>query len=329
MAADAAVDRRVALELCFVLRVALGEQDDAAAGIEIGERRQPGLADDRAEVAQHAARRLDRRLDRRRCLDLAVEEMAQHADAQAGGAARERRRRRRAGDRVEDQRAVLCGPRQGSGLGQCERHRHDAVARHQAARRLEARDAAERRRLADRAAGIRADAAGGKTCGDRRRSTAARAAGNARRVPRIARRRPRQVEGRPAIAELVKRMLAEDDGTRLLQPRDQRRVLRRNVILQQPRMRGRAHAGRRDRVLEAERHAVEATAPAGDGDRARRHLRRRACRFGSHSDVRIERGIEAGDAREHRLAPGERRQAAGSDPARAFGDREKREIAHA
>ena len=70
---------------------------------------------------------------------------------------------------------------------------------------------------ADRAAGVGAQRAGHKPGGDRRAGAARRAAGEMLAVPRIARRRPRQVERRAAMREFVGRQLADQDRAGLVE----------------------------------------------------------------------------------------------------------------
>ena len=85
----------------------------------------------------------------------------------------------------------------------------DAAA--QAVGRLDAGDAAERRRAADGAAGIRAGAAQDQPGGDRRAGAGRGAGGEVVGVPRVARRRPGQVEARAAHGEFVRGELAQHD----------------------------------------------------------------------------------------------------------------------
>src|SRR5207248_3810483 len=106
---------------------------------------------------------------------------------------------------------------------------------------LEAGDAAGRRRAADRAAGIGADAAENETSGDPGAGAAAAAGGEMVDVPGVARRRLREVEARTAIGEFMRRRLADQyraGGGELL---GAGRVGFRNVVLQDLRL-----AGRRD-----------------------------------------------------------------------------------
>ena len=72
-----------------------------------------------------------------------------------------------------------------AGLVEARRERDHAVARAHAVGRLDAGDAGEARRLADRAAGVGAGGGRREARGDRRGRAARRAARHARRVPRV------------------------------------------------------------------------------------------------------------------------------------------------
>ena len=119
--------------------------------------------------------------------------------------------------RVQQQRAV--GHRAGQRPDMVEREgqREHAAARHQAVGRLQPDDAAGAGRIAHRAAGVGAERHREQPGADAGAGTGGRAAGMVRRVPRIARRRERQVEARPADGELVRGELAEDDRAGLAQ----------------------------------------------------------------------------------------------------------------
>ena len=137
-----------------------------------------------------------------------------------------------------------------------------AVARHPAVGRLEPDHAAERRRLADRAAGVGAERQRHAAGRHRRRRAAARAAGHRVEVPGIARHLERRVLARRAHRELVEVGLAE-------------RAPRRRRAGARPRSRCRARrsprgcASRRsgggrssdEVVLERHRHAGERPEP--------------------------------------------------------------------
>ena len=88
------------------------------------------------------------------------------------------------------------------------------VARDRPVGRLQADDPAERRRLADRAAGVGADRAGRQAAGDDRRRAAGGAAGNALAVPRVEHRPVGRVLVRGAHRELVHVGLAEHRAPR-------------------------------------------------------------------------------------------------------------------
>ena len=131
------------------------------------------------------------------------------------------------GHRLQQQRAVLHRPGHRSRVVHAERQRQHAGAADQAVGRLDAGDAAQRRRPADRAAGIGAGAAQDHARRHRRAGARRRTGGEMLGVPGIARRRPRQVERRPAHGELVRRQLAHQHRARLGPLAHRGRVLRR------------------------------------------------------------------------------------------------------
>ena len=96
------------------------------------------------------------------------------------------------------------------------------IARHAAVGRLEADDAAQAGRLADRAAGVGAQRQRRLAGRHRRRRAAAGAAGDALQVPGIARHLEGAVLRGRAHGELVHVGLAEQHGVGLLQPGDRR-----------------------------------------------------------------------------------------------------------
>ena len=130
-------------------------------------------------VAERGDRRVDAALRAVAHLVVQLVEMVDHADAQALDAATELRgvvrdRSRRAGriarivagERLQHQRAVLGGPCHRPDMVQREGRRCDAGAADQPIGRLDAGDAAQRRRAADRAAGVGTDAAQDQPGGD-------------------------------------------------------------------------------------------------------------------------------------------------------------------
>ncbi len=129
--------------------------------------------------------------------------------------------------------------------------------RHAPERRLDAEHAAKARRHADRSAAVVAERDRPDAGGKRRRAAAARSAGGARQVPRIACRALEAAVGEPAPAEFRQRGLAEDCCAGLAQPRHDRRIRRSRRV-----GRGqRAVAGGKPRnvdiVLDGDRRAVE------------------------------------------------------------------------
>ena len=158
-----------------------------------------------------------------------------------------RQQQRRVGD-VAGQRPALV---QRGGEGD------HPVARDRAVGRLQADDAAERGRLADRAAGVGAERAGGEAAGDRRRRAAGGAAGDAAAVPGVEDRPVGGVLVRAAHRELVHVGLAEDAGAGGVEAAHRGRRVGRQVALEDPRAGGGRRALGGEDVLDRDRDAAE------------------------------------------------------------------------
>ena len=254
-------------------RVGLAQHDHHAAGCPIGERRQTQLAYRAAEVFEYldgGGDALPRRLVRR---IVVLVEVTDQPDAQSFDVARERGAvvghravgARRVGGvvpghRLQHDRAILRGPRHRAGMVEREGERQDAGAADPAIARLQPGETAKRGGAADRAAGVAAGAAEHEARGDRRPGAAARPAGEAARVPRVARRRPGQIERRAAEREFMGGELADHDRAGIGQTPDRCRILLRHMVDQDLRMAGRRHALGLVDVLEADRDAVQRAA---------------------------------------------------------------------
>src|SRR5204863_5514940 len=140
---------------------------------------------------------------------------------------------------------------------EAERGRRAPGAADEAVGRLDAGDAAERRRAADRAAGIGADAAENETSRDPGAGAAAAAGGEMVGVPGVARRRLREVEARTAIGEFMRRRLADQRRAGGVQLLGAGGVSVGDVVLQDLRLAGRRDALGVDDVLEADLDAVQ------------------------------------------------------------------------
>ena len=121
------------------------------------------------------------------------------------------------------------------------------------------------------------------------------------RVPRVARRRERQIEARAADGELVGRELPQDDRAGLAQLRDHRRIGRGDVVHQDLGMARGRQAGDIDDVLDADRHAVQRPSHTARGDLGLG----RACGvhrgIGIQPDEGVQLRIEPLDARQQRV----------------------------
>ena len=149
----------------------------------------------------------------------------------------------------------------GPGLVEARRERDEAVARAHAVGRLQAADAGQRRRLADRAAGVGAGAARHEPRGDRRR--------RCRRSCRRARSRcstgfltgPKyEVSFDEPIANSSMLVLPTSTVPARARPLDDVRVVRRDEVREHPRAAGRAQPGGHQHVLVRDRDAGERAA---------------------------------------------------------------------
>ena len=120
--------------------------------------------------------------------------------------------------RLQQHRAILGGPGHRADMIPAEGGRRDAGAADETVGRLDAGDAAQRSRPADRAAGVGSNTAENQACGDRRTGAAAAAGGEMIRVPGVSRRRPRQIERGSAIGEFMRREFADQDRAGLGEP---------------------------------------------------------------------------------------------------------------
>ena len=165
------------------------------------------------------------------------------------------------GDRVEQRRRVAGVAGERPDLVERAGERDDAVAADPAVGRLHPDDPAQRRRLADRAAGVGADRERRVEGRHRRRRAAAAAARHAVERPRVGRRAVGRVLGGRAHRELVHVGLAEDHRARLAQPLGDVGVVRGDVALEDPRARRALAAGDRHEVLERDRDPEQRMEP--------------------------------------------------------------------
>ena len=157
-------------------------------------------------------------------------------------------------------------------------------------------------RVADRAAEVGAEPERRHPARDRRRLAAGGAAGRARRIVRVGGRAEQRVHRVPPARELRDVGLAEQDRARRAHPRHRHAVRVADVVGEQLRAVGRAHAGDRERVLARERHAVQR--PARRHRVGRHRLLARLVEPRQHE--RVDRRIALGDPRRVRLEQLER-----------------------
>ena len=227
-----------------------------------------------------------------------------------------------AGERLQDDRAVVHGARERPAVIERVRVGDDARAADEAERRHEPDDTAERRGATDRSAGIRAERDRHHARRDRGARSRRGAAREVREVPRIARGRPRQIERRARVRHLVRGELAEQHGARVVELRRRGGVFGGNPVDEDTRVRGREDALRVVDVLQPERNAVErATCAAGRDLRFRlpRLLPREVERA---RDERVRLPVVLLDALDQRLDQIHGRQLPRLDQIGELGDRE-------
>src|SRR5215472_15254885 len=135
------------------------------------------------------------------------------------------------------------------------------------------------------------------------------------RIPRIARRRPREIEAGAADREFVGREFAEHDCAGAAQTRHANRIGRGDVVAQDLRMAGRRQTHDIDDVLDADRYAVQRPARAAGDDLGFRGLRRRHGGVGVEANKDVELRIEPADPFEQRRHQLDRRNFPGDDSA--------------
>ena len=174
------------------------------------------------------------------------------------------------GDGFERRKLLAGHHRVGFGaIGDAVRQRPDGIegsaqgeracCRHALAARLEADDAAERRRDAHRASGVAADGDLGHAVADRDRRAGRRAAGHARAIARIARRAEMRIGADGAERELGHVGLGDDHRAGRAQPAHDGSVGRgrRSLVGEDLRARPRRLAGDVEQILDADDRSVE------------------------------------------------------------------------
>ena len=180
---------------------------------------------------------------------------------------------------AQHQRRVGHIARQRPGLVERGGERDHPVARDGAVRRLQADDPAQRRGLADRAAGVGAERPRRQPGGDRRGAAARGATGDALAVPGVEHRAVGGVLVRGAHRELVLVGLPQQARAGGGQARDGGGGVRRQVALEDLRPRLAGYALGAEQVLHRQRHTVQSSAPGAlRGAVAGRRLRRSAGR---------------------------------------------------
>ncbi len=192
------------------------------------------------------------------------------ADAQAGErlveqlrVARHRVRERRciagvvACDRLHDERTVGSGAGHRAHLVEARSKGHEATTADSPIRRLEAGDAAEARRLPDRAPCVRSDGDRRHVGGHARRGATARTARRPGKIPRIVNGAERRVFVGAPHRKLVHVRLANDHRIGAAKPRNHLGVVGRPIAGEHLGCAGRGEVGGAERILDRDRKAGE------------------------------------------------------------------------
>ncbi len=196
----------------------------------------------------------------------------------------------------------------------------DPAAADQPVGRLQPDDPAQCRRAADRAAGVGAERRRDEPGRDRRSRPARRAAGEMVAVPRVARRRPGQVEARAAMGELMGGELAGQNRAGVVELAHRCRIGGRHGADTGFGMPGGADAGGRIDVLEAERNAVHRPAIAAGRDLPLGGASLVEGAIKGRQQIGVELRIERFCPADQRLGQLDRRQFLPFDPPRSLGD---------
>ncbi len=281
------------------------------------ERRQVGQRDRaarRAAFAEHGAGGRQRRDGRRR--PVAGQRLGRHADAQPRGAVRQfgrivghriaargRVARIVAGDDPRQQRAILRGARQRADRVERPGARHRAVPADPRMGRLEPDHAADPGGQPHRAAGVRAERAEHQAGRDRGARAARRAAGDMRRIPRVAAMAPMRVMTARAGGEFRHVEPAERDRAGGREPLEHGRGVGGDQLAENLGAARGCRAAAREHVLVGQRHAVQR--PARYATRQRR--------VGARSGVERRLGLERDEGVDARLPSRDARQAGAHD----------------
>ena len=291
----------------------LARRDQVVRGQRVLEVRAADLGDLRAERLEQLDR-LGEPGHHPRLVAVAGE-LADDADPQPGHVAVPRRLdhgRHRGVDRrgvhrvvpghgLVQQGGVEHGPAERPRRVQGRRERDDPVPGVAAVGRLHADDPAHRGRLADRAAGVRAERERRLVGGDRGGRAAGGAAGHLRQVPRVVDRPEPGVLRGGAHRELVHVGLADEDRARIAQPPGDGGLIRRVPALEDLRPAGRRRPDGGEQVLDRDRHAGQRAErlarrpPAVDVARLRQRVLR------GHVQERLDLAVNRGDAVQVRL----------------------------
>ena len=236
----------------------------------------------------------------------------------AGSGLSEGGERARARHGLQHQRHVLGGARHGAfdlkGVPRPVRR----IGRNEPDRRSEPDHAAERRGNPERPAQVRPFGERDHAGDEPSRAAACRAAGAARRIPRVARAAEHLVEGVPTGGELGTVRLPEDHGARVPQPADDQGILGGYVV---PIERGavrRTEPGDRGHVLDADGQAREQTHLLA-AHQPQLQVAGVVERPGIERDDGVDGGVVALDARQARLDDLDGRDFARPDEPRELG----------
>ena len=233
-----------------------------------------------------------------------------------------------AADGVEHERALLDRLGERPDLVERARERDAPVAGDASVGGLHRHRAAQRARLADRAAGVAAQRDVAIPALTAAAEPPEEPPGYALEVPRVVRRAERGVLGRGAERELVHVELADGQRAGVQEPRDRGAVVDALVVLEDPRGAGRLRADQVHVVLERRGHARKRRQLVGARplDHVVDLVGRGVGEFGRHLVEGVDAFVERIDARERGVGHLACAELAADDACPDLGGREGREV---
>ena len=231
-----------------------------------------------------------------------------------------------AGQDLQHVRDVFCPAGQRTNRIKGPTDRNNASIADAAHRRSQTADPIQRRRDTHRPARIRADGDQGHIRRNGRTRAPAGTAGNARRIPGVMTRAIMRIARRSADGPLVHIQLAQNNGARLAQARDDLGIGGRNMIPQERRPPGQPNPSDFAVVLQRNGNAVERPEGISRRHRLFRSFGRIQRRVRRDGEIGIQSRVERFDTVEVGLNELYRRELAGPNQTDNIRDAQLREI---